>query len=158
MSKKTTEERLKETKKLEAEIKRSLSVIGVKEAHKKIEDIENLRKKSAILLIIERIDSFLSYNNDALASIQKATKGLDDELLRKKIPNFPLNPLFHNLFETFKAIRYDLQKTIGIKKEEFNKLFPEHNENLETIQETLLALAFVTIQLQDIKAYCKRFI
>ena len=43
MSEKTTKDRLKETEKLEAEIKRSLSVVGVKEAHKKIEDIEPLK-------------------------------------------------------------------------------------------------------------------
>ena len=94
MSEKTTKDRLKETEKLEAEIKRSLSVVGVKEAHKKIEDIEKLRKKSAILSIIERIDTFLSNNESVLNGIAKLIKKYPPEFHSPKFPNLPLNDFF----------------------------------------------------------------
>ncbi len=54
---KSSEKRLEQTEKLEAEIKRSLNVVEMKKAHCQIEDVEKNRKKPAILSIIERIDA-----------------------------------------------------------------------------------------------------
>lgn len=54
---KSKDKRLEEKEKTEAEIERSMSVVREKQAHMQIEEVERIRKKPAILSIIERIDT-----------------------------------------------------------------------------------------------------
>jgi hypothetical protein len=51
------DKRLKQKEVLEAEIERSMSVVREKQAHMQIEEVEKIRKKPAILSIIDRIDT-----------------------------------------------------------------------------------------------------
>lgn len=53
---KSTDKRIEQAEKLEAEIKRSLNVVEMKKAHIQIEEVEKNRKKSSILSIMDRID------------------------------------------------------------------------------------------------------
>lgn len=52
---KSKEKRLQEKEKVDAETQRSLAVARMKEAHKAIEDIEKIRKRSAVRSVCQRM-------------------------------------------------------------------------------------------------------
>ena len=66
--------RLKEKEKLDAEVARSLSVVKVKEAHKQIEEVEKLRKKSAITSIIERLNFNIGFCKTIASTLSEIKK------------------------------------------------------------------------------------
>ena len=143
--------------KLETELKRSLKVVGVKQAHKQIEDIEKLRRKSAIISVIERINLSLNVNNGVLQGLNNAKKDFSKEFLNEKIPDFSPTEL-NIITNTFDAVRYDIQQTAEIRNEDFNKLFPKPQLSFESIADIGMSIINVCIQLEDMKAYCQRLV
>jgi ABC-type oligopeptide transport system substrate-binding subunit len=127
-----TEEKDKEIKKLEVELKRSLSVVGVKEAHKKIEDVEKSRKRSAILSIIDRIGVCLQVNEGYSKGINNAKQRYSQELLNRKIPDLASSEL-NFVITMFDSIRYDFQNNADIKNEDFDKLFPRPKMSFDSV-------------------------
>jgi len=146
-----------EKEKLEAEIARSLSVVKMKEAHKQIEDIEKLRKQASIRSISERVSlchgTCTGFAN-AVIEAKKADPSLRSDV---KIEDDAHSRRFINSVMTlYESIRFDLQKTLDIKKEDFEKLFPEIILDSSTYDSTTTDLACLNIQLADMKAYCLR--
>jgi ABC-type oligopeptide transport system substrate-binding subunit len=127
-----TEEKDKEIKKLEVELKRSLSVVGVKEAHKKIEDVEKSRKRSAILSIIDRIGVCLQVNEGYSKGINNAKQRYSQELLNRKIPDLASSEL-NFVITMFDSKRYDFQNNADIKNEDFDKLFPRPKMSFDSV-------------------------
>ncbi len=146
-----------EIEKLETEIKRSLTVVGVKEAHKKIEDVERERKRAIILSIIDRISFCIQVNEAYLNGIAFAKKGFATDLLFKKLPDSPNSEMF-NFVETFDSIRYDFKKNAELKDEDFDKLFPRPKLSFETVNQIELSLVSMCIQMKDMEKYCKRLL
>ena len=150
-SSKNKNKRLAKTETLEAETERSIAVAKMKQAHKLIEDAEKLRKRSAILSICRRIDS----------AIQSA-QALAVELIKSKI-TFELTGtatgnLLRHVAETYESIRFDLMKTMSIKDEDFEKLFPKVEVNLGTVRLAGTSLLNISDQYLDIKIYCERLL
>jgi len=147
-----------EIEKLATELKRSLSVIEVKEAHKRIEDIEKSRKQSAIISIIQRIDSASSFVKGSMAGVTKAKKEYP-ELVNVQLPaSVTRDQMISNITQRFDSIRFDFQKNLDIKEEDFGKLFHKPTLSFSTANELEESLLFICYQLEDMKAYCKRFI
>jgi len=127
------DKRLEEKEKLDAEIARSLSVIKMKEAHKKIEEVEKLRKRAAILSIDDR----LSLNIEMSTKIIEAIREVEEEDKKKKLDfETPVGSHVRNFLNhvmvTYESIRFDFQKSINAKKEDFDRLFPKIEANFST--------------------------
>jgi predicted RND superfamily exporter protein len=146
---KPKEKRIEEKEKLQAEVERSLMAAQMKEAHKKIEDVEKLRKHCSILSICKRIDLALSdfythariYNQNEKVTLDEGLKAhvLNDE-------------------QIYKSIRTDFQKVLEIKDEDMQKLFPEIEIKKDIAGNVGLSLGFVDDQLKHMKIYCERML
>lgn len=143
--------------KLDAEITRSLKVVGIKQAHKRIEDVEKSRKKSAILSVIERIDLALKVNDGMLKGLSECEKNISIEFLNQEIPDFSTLKL-DIITNTFNAIRFDFQRNADIKIEDFDQLFPKPQLSFNTIFDLQRSLVYICIQLEDMKVYCQRLV
>ena len=157
---KDKDERLKEKEKLEAEVERSLAVVKVKEAHKKIEDVEKLRKSSAIKSIIQRIDLTLDLIKAIIDGVNEATK----EFAKANLGNIKLGngssvkKYLDLITSTIDSIRLDVEKNINLNKEDFHKLFPLIAVDFDTYASIIPNLNCYRIQLVDLEIYCKRLI
>lgn len=148
---KSKEKRLEEKEKVDAEIQRSLAVAKMKEAHKAIEDIEKLRKRSALRSVCQRIEDCIKEISTRLPMLLKPPFGSNpvyDEDLRKRI-------LFHG--QIYESIRYDFQKTLNINDQEMEKLFPE----IEMIEKSGFSIgecfSNMISQLKQMRIYCERY-
>jgi ribosomal protein S20 len=147
---KSKEKRLEERKKVVAETQRSYAVAEMKKAHKLIEDTEKSRKLPAIRSICQRIDAHAA-------------------LLVQRAPMFGNNPFGGNpvLAENIKheirtngriyeSIRYDFQKTLDVKEEDMEKLFPRIEIKMETGYWVTTCYITMIQQLRQMRAYCER--
>lgn len=146
---KTKEKRLEEKEKLEAEIQRSLSVVGVKEVHKKIEDVEKLRKRPVLLSICKRIDLAM---DDLLTDT-----GILNMIRAKVFSETDRISILSNE-QTYRSILTDFQKTLEIKDEDMQKLFPEIEIRKDVAGDTCDSYISVCSQLRHMKAYCERML
>lgn len=155
---KSTDKRLEQAEKLEAEIKRSLDVVEMKKAHCQIEEVDKNRKKPSILSIIERIDLNCDINRfiyKELDALQKHSSHFDS----KQLPENVLDETGLDIeVKTFESIRFDLQRTLDVKNEDFDKLFPKLNLKFHHLQNILTSLNSMNRQMTDMKTYCKRLI
>jgi hypothetical protein len=150
--------RLEEIEKLEAEIRRSLSVNKMKQAHMQIEETEKTRKKPAILSIIERIDLNIDVSRSVYESLVELRER-SQELFKLRLPDdFVNNSGLAVTMKSFESIRFDLQRNINIKNEDFDKLFPRLTLSFETADGLLASLNCIIIQMLDMKHYCKRLL
>ena len=164
MSKKVTNNTQKrniknEQDKIEAEVKRSMSVIKMKKAHKEIEDIEKIRKQKAVASIIKRIEHVLRISQTLIGAITKKQKEFSGTGISFDIkPDVSTEKYADILKANAKAIYFDRQKTIKINQNDFDILFPKTSidtSTYDTIQETFNIL---NLQLVDVIAYCTRLI
>ncbi len=58
----------------------------------------------------------------------------------------------------YESIRFDLQKTIDFKKEDFEKLFPEMELDFSTYESIVSNLLCLMMQLKDMWHYCLRLL
>jgi hypothetical protein len=150
---------LEEKEKLEAEISRSLSVVKMKEVHKQIEDIEKSRKQASIKSICERISFCLDMSKILSSTLIE---------IRKKNPNWKLNwemsessstkKFLNSIMAMYESICFDLQRTIDIKKEDFDRLFPKTEFNFSTYESIIPNLWCLNMQLLDMQNYCLRLL
>jgi hypothetical protein len=149
---------IEEKEKLKEEIERSLSVVKMKEAHKQIEDIEKSRKQASIKSICLRISSY----NDLIKGVYTAAKDY-----KKENPDFfslkigdrdSIKQILDQITKMYESIYFDLQTTIDIKKEDFNRLFPKVELNFTTYDSILFNLSCLIIQLIDMGNYCLRLL
>lgn len=146
---------LKEREKLEAEISRSLSVVKMKEAHKQIEDIEKLRRQASIKSVCERISLCIEINRAMIDAFQKEHPKATN--MKIKDSGF-VSKYLDKVIAIYGSIYFDLQKTINIKEEEFNRLFPKTEYNFDTYESVKINLLCLNIQLMDMKKYCLRLL
>ena len=148
----------KEIEKLQAEIKRSLHVVKMKEMHKQIEEIEKLRKQASITSICKRIKHYSSLllvvHNTSLEFKKK-----NPDFFKSKITESdPIKPILDQITKMYESIRFDLQRTINIKKEDFDRLFPEIKFDFTTYDSIPTVLISVHIQITDMLNYCSRLL
>ncbi|MGD0451025.1 MAG: hypothetical protein ABSA79_08250 [Candidatus Bathyarchaeia archaeon] len=155
---KNKDKRLEEKEKLEAEIERSMSVVRMKQAHMEIEQAEKARKKPAIISIIDRIDTHCGLIYGVYQSLTELKK-TSPNLFQVKVYE-GLNDItgMSTLVKTFESIRYDLQRNIDIKDEDFDKLFPKLTLKFETGDNALTSMICLNVQMMDMKNYCKRLL
>ena len=153
------ENKNKEKEKLDAEIARILSVLKMKEAHKQIEDVEKLRKKSAILSINQRLDFCLRITKEMVDLLSGMKKDYPEVLFDSKIsPEFVTESLLGTVLQTYESIRFDLQRNIYLKNEDFERLFPQSKINFESWNKVIDSLGCVMMQMNDMKMYCLRLL
>lgn len=128
---------------------------------KSIEDKEEVPKRAELQLIIKRLD-------EHCGKIKILTDGF--EVAQSKNPNFSIDQPFDstkssmtrtllmNTVATYNSIRSDLQKTVQVKSNEFENLFPKLEINFETYYSVALSLLNLIYQMQHMKIYCRRLI
>ena len=150
---------LEEKEKLEAEIARSLSVVKVKEVHKQIEDVEKLRKQASIKSISERILSLIEICNGLSIGTVEAKKENPHITSDMKIEgNDGAGKMLLTAKTLYDSICFDLQRTIDVKKEDFDRLFPKIELDFTTYGSVAPSLVCLKIQLIDMKNYCLRLL
>lgn len=115
---KTKDKRLAEKELLEAEIERSLAVARMKQAHKQIEDAEKMRKHSNISSLLKRL-SYLREMVRVLSNTLIDAKSLSEVRIGTTWAEHVLSYI-----RIYESIRYDLQKSLEMKEEDLEKLFP----------------------------------
>lgn len=148
----------KEIEKLQAEIERSLHVVKMKEAHKQIEEIEKLRKQASITSICKRIKHYDSLLSAVYKTSLEFKKEHPDFFESKITENSSVKLFLDQYIKMYKSIRFDLQRTINIKKEDFDRLFPEIKFDFTTYDSILTVLISVRIQTTDMLNYCLRLL
>ena len=151
------DKRFEEKGKLDAEIARSLSVIKMKEAHKKIEEVEKLRKRAAILSIIDRLSLNIEISKnivEAMQEVKEEYKKLDFEM---PVGSY-LKEYLNHVMVTYESIRFDFQTSIDVKKEDFDRLFPKIEANFSTYNSILPNLICLNGQMLDMTKYCMRLV
>jgi hypothetical protein len=147
---KSKDARVEEKEKLLAETERSIAAARMKEAHKLIEDTEKSRKRSAVLSLRSRLlnlaDLILKYADSLL---QGAADMAVSESMCDYVKNFE---------KRYESVLYDLQKTLEIKSEDFEKLFPKLEINMKCIDTLTSSLISVAGELIDMKVYTERML
>jgi hypothetical protein len=148
---KNKEKRLEEKEKIDAETQRSLAVAKMKSAHKAIEDVEKLRKRSALLSVRQRLET-CARKLEGLSRLLKSPpfgeEPIHDKNLRKSI-----------LFEgkIYESILYDFQKTLDITDQEMEKLFPK----IDMVDESNFSISScftqMVSQMEQMRIYCERY-
>jgi hypothetical protein len=146
---KDKDKRLEEKEKWDAEAERSLAVARFKKAHKEIEDTEKGRKRPALRSICRRIDHF---SKDLLTSAKICT----EPKYSSTIVDEKISIMVQNYEESYKSIRFDLQKTLEIKDEDMEKLFPIIEISKINVNCLGSSLINVVSQLSQMRIYCER--
>jgi hypothetical protein len=160
MNEKGQDKHLEERERLDAEISRSLSVVKMKEAHKQIEEIEKLRKQASIKSVNARILFCLKISRgmaDTLIEMKKDKQYEEFFGLKLTVSNFTKKYL-DNVRAIYESIYFDFQKTIDIKKEDFDRLFPKIELDFSTYEAIAPDLTCLNMQLIDMKNYCLRLL
>jgi hypothetical protein len=153
------ENKSKDKEKLDAEIARSLSVVKLKEARKQIEDVEKLRKKSAILSINQRLDFSMRITKEMVDLLIDMKKDYPEALFDSKIsPEFVTESVLGTVLQTYESIRFDLQRNIDVKNEDFERLFPRPIMNFDSWNQVINTLGCILMQMHDMKMYCLRLL
>jgi hypothetical protein len=136
-----------------------MSVVKVKEAHKQIEDIEKLRKQTSIQSILQRISSCFGISRTIVTTLIEIGEEKPNMLSHLEIKDSDVvKKYLDNIISIYESIRYDLQKTLDIKEEDFNKLFPNMKFTLTTYASVTPNLNCLNMKLLDIRDYCQRLL
>ncbi|MGD0496078.1 MAG: hypothetical protein ABSB28_08555 [Candidatus Bathyarchaeia archaeon] len=149
---KSKDKRLEEKEKQQAELERSLMVAKVKEAHKQIEDTEKLRKRSAVMSICKRINTFIGEilsTADPIIRRPEVAEDLVTEEMLKTIESFE---------QTYTSIIYDFQKSLDLTDEAMKKMFPMAQLRKKTTRSMIGDLINLVSQMNQIRDYCERFL
>jgi len=150
---------LEEKEKLDAEISRSLSVVKMKEAHKQIEDIEKLRKQASIRSICRRILFCLEMSKTLVQTLIEIRKKTPNQKLDWKLTDSDSTKKYvDNIMAIYESICFDLQRTIDVKKEDFDRLFPKTGFDFSTYESIIPNLTCLNMQLVDMENYCLRLL
>jgi len=152
---------LEEKDKIETEIIRSLSVAKMKEAHKQIEDIEKLRKQASISSISGRVSFCIGMIKGLMDGIAKAKRGNPNQKFDLKIGvSDSTKKMLNTIMAMYESICFDLQRTIDIKKEDFDRLFPKIKieSSFTTYSSIVPDLICLRMQLIDMNYYCLRLL
>src|SRR4030067_1345148 len=149
---KRKDKRLEEKDKLDPEIARSLSVAKMKQVHKQIEDIEKLRKQSAIRSICERIGFCHEMSKVITDSIDGMKQESPNLKLDVQLPDgAPMKKYLDNIVVMYDSIRFDFQRNADINQEAFDKLFPRIEPNFNVFASVAPNLRCMIMQLVDMK-------
>jgi hypothetical protein len=149
---KNKDRRLEEKEKLEAEAERSIAVAKMKQAHKLIEDTEKSRKRSAVMSICKRIEN-------QIKDIQSLIDAMDKtQAVLPPTRGTVFGEAIEGIFRTYDSVRYDIQKTLEIKDDDFAKLFPKKEPNTQSIPLAKTSLVLLWDQLRDMRIYCERLL
>jgi len=149
---KSKEERLKEKEKLDAETQRSIAVAEMKKAHKLIEDTEKMRKRPILQSVCLRIDDHIK----TLAGSGKVFG--EPPFADNKILADNAKQIIKSNYEIYESIRFDFQKSMEIRDEEMDRLFPKIE--METTDGWSVSNLFYRIsqQLRHMRIYCMRLL
>jgi hypothetical protein len=150
---KSTEKRLEQEQKITAETQRSLAVAEMKKAHKLIEDAEKLRKIPAVKSISKRIQTHLALLGNGYMSMFGSEPFASKPILAENV--------LYNIeiaYKTYQSIRFDFQKTLEIKDEDMEKLFPTIILRTDSGYWVSTCLRNAHNQLQQIDDYCHRIL
>jgi hypothetical protein len=150
---KSKDARVEEKEKLLAETERSIAAARMKEAHKLIEDTEKLRKRSAVLSLRSRLLNLGDLISKYAGSLLQKGAGFFDMTPWESMCDY-----VKNFEKRYESVRYDLQKTLEIKSEDFEKLFPKLEVNMKCIDTLTSSLVSVAGQLVDMVIYCDRML
>ena len=148
---KSKEKRLEQKEKIDAETQRSFAVAKMKEAHKAIEDIEKIRKRSILRSVCQRIEDSIVDLSLCIPELMKSPFGphpVFDEDLEKII-------LFHG--QIYESIRYDFQKTLDINDPDMEKLFPKIKMIKKYGYSIAQCFGNMMLQLRQMRIYCERY-
>jgi len=149
---KSKDKRLEEKEKLESEIERSLAVARMKQAHKTIEDVEKTRRRSAMISLCKRIDYLI-------AMIRSFNlRMLGQSYLNEITIGTPTAEEAQHYISTYESIRYDLKKSLDIKDEDMEKLFPKIEVRFGDRFSVIGRLTNINDQLHDMRLYCERML
>ena len=151
-SSKNKNKRLADKETLEAEAERSIAVARMKQAHKLIEDTEKLRKRSAILSICKRVSNTIE-SADSMAKLLFESTQTFNLTWKTATGN-----IIQQMVRTYESIRYDLKRTMNVKDDDFEKLFPEVEINIGTFGLAGSSMLNICEQLKDIRIFCERFL
>jgi|GEM_PF-1350920 site-specific recombinase XerC len=137
--------RLKETFLNKAETNRANSVAQLKNAHKQIEEIEKERKRPAVQSVQERIKNHAQQLLILLddSDIQKIKKSTSDSPSATKLYYDWITKNVKRAMDMYESIRYDYQKVLDIKNEDFERLFPKiiiEKESTDEINHKLMCM------------------
>lgn len=149
---KNKEKRFEQKERVDAETQRSLSVAEMKKAHMLIEETEKSRKRPILLSICSRIE----YHIKLLVSSMEML-GMPSFALNKILSDNILDDL-NDLAQGYESIRFDFQRSMEIKEEEMNKLFPNIRIDLTSGYNAASTLSRMTRQLVHMKLYCERML
>jgi hypothetical protein len=150
---------VKEKERLDAEVARSLAVVEMKKAHKRIEDVEKLRKKSAIKSIIERINYNLKVSEAIMGVLTIARRKQPTKLSKLELTNGTATKKYIDLLMlNFEAIRFDLKKNVDLKEQDFDKLFPTIELKFDTYDSAISNLNCLNSQMINMATYCSRLL
>lgn len=124
----------------------------MKKAHKLIEETEKSRKRPALESVCHRID--ISVNDIS----RYVSMLVEKPFAEKEISSDNVKQNIHFLFKTYESVRYDLQKTMDIKEDDMNKLFPKVEFTLTDGYSTSASLLNVHRQLRHMRLYCERML
>lgn len=157
---KNKDKRLEEKEKLDAEVARSLSVVKMKETHRQIEEIEKSRKKSAIISISKRLNNLISLCKATGNGIKALKKNFPNHYFNTKPPDgvTGIENYLQHILKTYESIRFDLQRNLKLKPEDFEKLFPKPPLNFETYNNIIESLTCLSAHMIDMLVYCQRLI
>lgn len=147
---KSKDKRLEEKEKLEAELERSMAVARMKQAHKIIEDTEKSRKRSAMLSICKRIGNLAS-NANVFSGILLKAEG-ENPVTQGTV----FGGAVESVVKIYESIRYDMQKTLDINDQDFEKLFPRMEVKTRDCGLACSSLMDMCDQLMDMRIYCER--
>jgi hypothetical protein len=149
---------LEEKEKLDTEISRSLSVVKMKEAHKQIEDIEKLRKQASIKSIYQRISFCLVMSKAMTNAMLEIGKKFPTLKLDWTIDTDSTKKYLDSIMAIYESICLDLQRTIDIKKEDFDRLFPKIEFDFSTYKAIIPNISCLNMRLIDMENYCLRLL
>jgi len=144
--------RMEEKEKLMAETDRSIAVAMAKQAHKLIEDTEKSRKRSSVLSICKRVEDLTMFA-ETVANTLFEFSGVF-----KLTWDSATGIYIRSLLKRYESVRFDLKKTIEIKDEDFERLFPKIEVNLESFGKAASSIDDISFQLSDMKVYCERWL
>jgi hypothetical protein len=149
---KSKDKRLEEAEKTNAEVTRSLQVAEMKKAHKLIEDVEKERKRSPIQSVCGRLTSHTKW-------LITLSKSVTEDINEGKVfnPQVYLSTV-ENITQMYESIRYDYKKTLELKDEDFEHLFPKIGVKLYSGIEFGTSLSNIAEQEIHMKLYCNRFL
>ena len=119
--------------------------------------MKKLRKRAAILSIIDRLSLNVETSESIVEAIQEFQKDVNADFWEMPIRG-NVRKYINHVVVTYESIRFDFQTSIDIKKEDFDRLFPKIEYNFSTFSSINSNLICLNSQMLDMMAYCRRLV